>query len=74
MNALTEWTLPQVQHARMRAYPVSFRKLARIDPRHQLQRVLVINLLQHLIRQIKTIEPPESVAFEFVKANPGGEA
>src|SRR5207249_5925235 len=33
-----------------------------VDSRHQLQRVLVVHLLQHFVRHLETVNPPECVA------------
>src|ERR1700674_406427 len=38
------------------------RKRFLVNPRNELQCVLVVNLLQHLFRHLKTVNPPEGVA------------
>jgi len=37
----------------------SLRERFRVDSRHQLQRILVIHLLQHFVRHLETVNPPE---------------
>src|SRR5258705_11500783 len=37
-----------------------------LESRHQLQCILVINFPQHLIRQLKSIDPPERVPLSVV--------
>src|SRR5262249_22413202 len=44
-----------------RAPAYSLRKLLRLHARHELQSVLVVNLLQYFIWQIQTVKPPERV-------------
>ena len=36
--------------------------MPRIHSRHEFQRILVVNLLQHIIRQIQAVKTPERVA------------
>src|SRR5260370_14338639 len=40
----------------------SFRKRLRVDPRHQLQRIFVVHLLQDFIRHLEAVNSPESMA------------
>src|SRR5882762_9918344 len=37
----------------------SLRERFRVDSRHQLQRILVVDLLQNFIRHLETVNPPE---------------
>src|SRR5260370_9334462 len=46
--------------------PASLRKRFHVDSRHQLQRVLVVDLLQHFIGHLETVNPPERVALALV--------
>src|SRR5260370_10498453 len=46
--------------------PASLRERFCVDSRHQLQRVLVVQLLQHFIRHLKTVNPPERVALAVI--------
>src|SRR6266849_2267082 len=46
--------------------PASFRKRFRVNPRHQLQRIFVVDLLQHLVRHLETVNPPERVALAVI--------
>src|SRR3712207_826686 len=44
----------------------SIRKGRFVDPGDDPQRVLVIDLLQHLVRQVEAVEAPEGVALAVV--------
>src|SRR5712664_588934 len=44
----------------------SLRKRLRVDPRHQLQRIFVVHLLQDFIRHLETVNPPERVALAVI--------
>src|SRR5229473_5686875 len=46
--------------------PASLRERFRVDSRHQLQRILVVHLLQHFIGHLETINPPERVALAII--------
>src|SRR5713101_8056643 len=37
-----------------------------VDSRHQLQRIFVVDLLQHLVRHLETVNPPERVALAVI--------
>src|SRR2546428_6160666 len=37
-----------------------------VDSRHQLQRVLVVHLLQHFVRHLETVNPPECVTLAVI--------
>src|ERR1700682_1636573 len=37
-----------------------------VNPRHQLQRILVVDLLQPLVRHLKSVNPPERVALAII--------
>src|SRR5713226_3687158 len=46
--------------------PASLRERFRVDSRHQLQRILVVDLLQHFIGHLETVNPPERVALAVI--------
>src|SRR5882672_4457106 len=45
---------------------LSLRKRLCVYPRHELQRILVVDFLQHFIRHLKSVNPPERVALAVV--------
>src|SRR5260370_26172113 len=44
----------------------SLRKRLRVDPRHQLQRIFVVHLLQDFVRHLEAVNPPESMALAVI--------
>src|SRR6267378_3881781 len=46
---------------------LSLRKRLCVHPGHELQRILVVDLLQHFIRHLKSVNPPERVALAVVR-------
>src|SRR6266481_3294807 len=44
----------------------SLRKRLRVNPRHQLQRIFVVHLLQDFIRHLEAVNPPESMALAVI--------
>src|SRR5229473_5156168 len=46
--------------------PASLWKCFYVDSRHQLQRILVVHLLQHFIGHLETVNPPECVALAVI--------
>src|SRR5260370_33947923 len=44
----------------------SFRERFRVNSRYQLQRIFVVHLLQHFIRHLEAVNPPERVALAVV--------
>src|SRR5260370_18067552 len=46
--------------------PGSLRERFCVNPRHQLQRILVVDLLQHLVRHLESVNSPECVALAVI--------
>src|SRR5260370_33942698 len=46
--------------------PGSLRERFCVNPRHQLQRILVVDLLQHLVRYLESVNSPECVALAVI--------